>query len=132
MLEEEFSNNLQGVKVAVFGLAFKPGSDDVRESPAISVIKNLLAKGTHIKTFDPIVRDIESLPFGSAQLQSVDSVQKAIEGVQAALIMTGWEDFKQLPELMRETNPSILLVDGRRMIDKNGVKNYRGIGLGAG
>lgn len=129
MLEEEIPGSIYGIKVAVLGLAFKPGSDDVRESPAIAVITKLLGKGAIIKTFDPIVSRIENLPFGAPELQSADSLENALDGVEAVLIMTRWQDFNRVPRLIRNSNPSTLLIDGRRMIDKKEVEHYRGIGL---
>jgi UDPglucose 6-dehydrogenase len=103
--------NLEGVKVAVLGMAFKPGTDDIRESPAIPVTQTLLEEKAIVTSYDPIAR------------------HEAIADVSAILIMTRWQHFQEIPALIAGLPNPPLVIDGRRMLDKKSVAKYEGIGL---
>jgi UDPglucose 6-dehydrogenase len=121
--------NLKGRTIGVLGLAFKEGTDDMRESPAIPVIESLLADGAQVVAFDPI-----AMPMAQSILPDAVEYSKDLEGVvakaDAMLLITRWEEFLQLPDLMHDLGrEAVLLVDGRRFIEKTAVQNYDGIGL---
>lgn len=120
--------DLNGLKVAVLGMAFKPGTDDIRESPALPVTQTLLDEKAVVTAFDPIARHEAEKVFGDA-VQFCDELKEAIEGVSAILIMTRWQHFQQIPELLAGLENPPLVVDGRRMLDKTSVAQYEGIGL---
>ncbi len=120
--------NLKGVKVAVLGMAFKPGTDDIRESPALPVTETLLKEGASVKAFDPIARHEAEKVFGS-QVEFFDDLRDAIADVSAILIMTRWHHFLQIPELIAPLEKPPLVIDGRRMLDRKSVAQYEGIGL---
>ncbi|MBV9389685.1 MAG: UDP-glucose/GDP-mannose dehydrogenase family protein [Chroococcidiopsidaceae cyanobacterium CP_BM_ER_R8_30] len=120
---------LEGVRIAVLGLAFKPGTDDMRESPAISVIKELKIQGAEIRAYDPIATHEAQKIFGNYGLIFCHNLAQAIYDVQAILILTCWEEFKQVPELLKYLDSQPLVIDGRRMLDKHSVAKYEGIGL---
>jgi UDPglucose 6-dehydrogenase len=128
LLKDHFPS-LKGVRTAVLGLAFKPGTDDMRESPAIPIIKGLLAQGAQVKAYDPVAEDNARRFFADRSIIFCDDFYQAVEGVHAILLLTGWEEFKVVPELLAGLDPQPLVVDGRRMLDKHSVARYEGIGL---
>jgi UDPglucose 6-dehydrogenase/GDP-mannose 6-dehydrogenase len=121
-------DDLRGVRIAVLGLAFKPGTDDVRESPAIPVVNDLLAAGAIVRAYDPIATEQARKVLGD-KLEYAKSLPEAIEGASAVVLVTRWEEFRQLPQLIKGMHPQPLLVDGRRLIAKDAVGRYAGIGL---
>jgi UDPglucose 6-dehydrogenase len=121
---------LKGLRVAVLGLAFKPGTDDMRESPAIPIVNDLLAAGAVIRAFDPVARDEAIKIFGDNGITYFDSLSQVLDNTDAALLLTRWEEFAGLPELLAKKKSPPLLIDGRRMLDKQSLARYAGIGLG--
>lgn len=121
--------NRKGVKVAVLGLAFKPGTDDMRESPAIPVVNSLAEEGAVLSAFDPIASEEAKHEFQNIEMRYCDSVAAAIEGVEAILIMTRWDEISALPALLEGLDNPPVVIDGRRMLAKDSVARYEGIGL---
>lgn len=120
--------DLQGAPVTVLGMAFKPGTDDIRESPSLEVTAELLARGASVTVFDPVARKpVEDL-YGD-QLRYADDLEDAVSGSQAILLMTRWSEFERLPSLLRSHDPQPLVVDGRRLLNPDSVERYEGIGL---
>ncbi|HFQ94627.1 MAG TPA: UDP-glucose/GDP-mannose dehydrogenase family protein, partial [Anaerolineae bacterium] len=120
---------LDGVDVAVLGLAFKPGTDDMRESPAIPVVNYLLKQGAQVKAYDQVAKHEAFNIFGNGQICYCDDLEETLAGVDAVVLLTGWQEFEKLPALLAEKETQPVVVDGRRMIDKNSVARYEGIGL---
>jgi UDPglucose 6-dehydrogenase/GDP-mannose 6-dehydrogenase len=120
--------NLVGIPVAVLGMAFKPGTDDIRESPAVAVTRALLAEHAVVRVYDPIAHCQAAQLFGQT-VEVCDDLQEAIVGVAAILIMTRWPHFERLPALLAPMKHPPLVVVGRRMLDKYSVPRYEGIGL---
>jgi UDPglucose 6-dehydrogenase/GDP-mannose 6-dehydrogenase len=125
---KEYYPNLEGLKVAVLGMAFKPGTDDIRESPAIPVTQNLLKENVMVTSYDPIARHEAEKIFGDT-VEFYDDLKEAIKDVSAILIITRWQHFEQIPEMLKGLKNPPLVIDGRRMLDKNSVAKYAGIGL---
>lgn len=119
---------LSGLKVAVLGMAFKPGTDDIRESPSLPVTQTLLDEGADVRAFDPIARHEAEKVFRTG-VRFENTVEGAIEGADAILIMTAWPEFRSLPEALSESGARPLIIDGRRILAKNSVPDYAGIGL---
>jgi UDPglucose 6-dehydrogenase len=119
--------SLRGVSVAVLGLAFKPGTDDIRESPAFAVMRLLLAEGAVVKAHDPVANREAARAFADADLSYCDSVDAALADAQAAVVVTPWPEFRDLPDKLR--GRPLLFVDGRRTYDKTLFARYEGIGL---
>ena len=128
LLGKHFSS-IEGRRIAVLGLTFKPGTDDVRESPAIPVVRALQALKASIRAYDPMARHEAASLFGGNAILFCDSLAEAIEGVDAIVLLTRWEEFKRLPELLANLDPQPVVVDGRRMLDKRQIARYEGIGL---
>src|SRR5512146_225438 len=87
---------LKGKRLAVLGLAFKGGTDDIRESPAISIIESLLAEGSEIQAFDPAAMPHAREVLPQTGIRFASSPYDAIEGADALLVLTEWQDFKDL------------------------------------
>ncbi|MEO1744110.1 MAG: UDP-glucose/GDP-mannose dehydrogenase family protein, partial [Cyanobacteria bacterium J06629_9] len=117
LLTQHFPS-LHSVQVAVLGLAFKPGTDDMRESPAIPVVKYLLEQGAIIQAYDPIACHEAQKLFGTSNIQYCDSLATALADVQAAMIMTRWPEFHSISQILQEQNAQPVVIDGRRMLDK--------------
>ncbi len=109
-LAENALGSLAGATVTVLGLAFKPGTDDYRDSPAIAVINELQRKGALVRTYDPLVTSIANAPV-------CGSVQEALTGADAAILVTAWPEFANLDwtEVSRTMRRSIL-IDGRNAL----------------
>ena len=110
---------LKGKRVAVLGLAFKGGTDDIRESPAIALVDTLLSEGCAVQAYDPaaMARAQEALP-RSPHLSFVHSSYDAAQDADALLILTDWEEFAQL-DLGRISNAlkRPIVIDGRNLYD---------------
>jgi UDPglucose 6-dehydrogenase/GDP-mannose 6-dehydrogenase len=121
--------SLDAVRVAVLGLAFKPGTDDMRESPAIPIVQELLAGSAKVKAFDPVATHEAQKIFENQPIQYCDTLAETVQDVDVVLLLTRWNDFKALPELLQGVANPPLVIDGRRMLDKTTFVRYEGIGL---
>jgi len=121
--------SLKGKSIGVLGLAFKPDTDDMRETPAVPIINTLHELGAQVKAFDPVANDEAHRHFDKGVVDLCDSIEEAVSGVDAVVLVTRWDQFKVLPELLAKKNPDALLVDARRMLDKTKFARYDGIGM---
>lgn len=128
LLRKHFPS-LKGLRVAILGLAFKPGTDDMRESPAIPIIRELLAKGAKIKAYDPVAKHEAQKIFGNQGIIYSESLHETLETVEAIVLLTRWEEFANVPELLADFEHQPVFVDGRRMLQKTSIARYEGIGL---
>jgi UDPglucose 6-dehydrogenase len=128
LLKKHFPS-LKGIRIAILGLAFKPDTDDMRESPAIPIIKGLLAQEAEIKAYDPAAKHEAQKFFGNHQIVYCDDLVQALQDVQVVVLLTRWEEFRRIPELLTHLESQPLFIDGRRMLDKNSIARYDGIGL---
>ena len=119
--------------VAILGLTFKPGTDDIRDSPSIAIIQRLQELGAIIHAHDPL-----AMPHARAVLENVeyfDDVYKAISGVDAIVIATAWDDYKDLNFERILSDESIpVVVDLHNLYDAQEIslKNIRFVGVGQG
>lgn len=120
--------SLKGIHVTILGLAFKPGTDDMRESPAIPIIRKLLDQGALIKAYDPISKHEAKKIFGDS-IEISNDLFESLQNSQAVILVTRWEEFYKIPELLVNIQPQPLFIDGRRMLDKHSIENYQGIGM---
>ncbi len=130
-LLNKYFPSLNKVTIAVLGLAFKPGTDDMRESPAIPIVQELLKEKASIKAYDPVAGHEARKIFGSDGIQYCETLQQTIEDVQVIIILTRWEAFNALPDMIKNRDEQPVFIDGRRMLDKKSVVKYDGIGMGA-
>ncbi len=120
---------LRGVRVAVLGLSFRPDTNDMRESPAIPILRALAAEGADIKAYDPAAREEAREIFRGDSVRVCDELMETISDAQAVVLVTRWDEFRRLPEILAKRNPQPVFIDGRRMLDKNSFAHYEGIGL---
>ncbi len=120
---------LDGVRVAVLGLAFKPDTDDVRESPAVPVIRLLVDQGATVLAYDPIAVANAKPLLANLGVQFATNLDQAISGADVVVLITAWDEFRSLPERLNKLAKPPLVVDGRRILDKQDVQRYAGIGL---
>lgn len=126
--------NPKGKRIAVLGLAFKPGTDDVRESPALPIISALLAAGAQVTAHDPIAtetgkRGLADFGVDPAAVHFETSLDAALDRADAVLLVTSWPQYRDVPELLGNSGRNVPLVDGRRFLPRNSVRAYSGIGL---
>ncbi len=119
-----------GRRIAVLGLAFKPETDDIRESPALPVVRRLVELGADVVAFDPIAEGEARKELAGLEVSYASTLAEAVEGVDGIALMTRWGEFERLPELLGGRDGQPLVVDGRRMLARDSVARYAGIGLG--
>ena len=127
LLRKHFPS-LSGARIAILGLAFRPDTNDMRESPAIPIIRRLLAEGTEVRAYDPVANEEARLRFGS-DIRICDSLEECLAGSDAAVLVTRWSEFERIPAILATLPEPPLIVDGRRMLAKDSVPKYEGIGL---
>ena len=123
--------HLAGKRVGVLGLAFKPETDDLREAPAMDVVRGLLAEGAEVIAYDPVAGDqaVDLLP----EIKLAPEPLDAVEGAHALVVMTGWPELTQLdPVMARERMAYPILVDARNALDAEafGRAGFTVIGVG--
>ena len=121
--------SLVNVKVTVLGLAFRPGTNDMRESPAIPIIRALIQEGAKVRGFDPIANQEAAHIFKQGEVEFSQSLKESLYGSQLVILVTRWPEFQEVPKLLSAMNPAPVFVDGRRMLDKSQFRHYEGIGL---
>jgi UDPglucose 6-dehydrogenase len=126
---EKHLGKLRDRKIAVLGLAFKPGTDDLRDAPSLVLASRLLAEGADVRAWDPVA-DASHLLNG---VTFCDSYQEAVQGADAAVIVTEWPELVGLlaPEV-RDAMRNPLIVDGRNLLDPTAARSagfaYEGVG----
>ena len=117
---EKRAGNLQGKKIAVLGLTFKAGTDDVRESPSFQVLKELLLEQAEIYAYDPVA--LESVKKIFPYIHYSSSAQEAVASADITLILTEW------PEFLKVDYGEKLVIDGKNLFDSENAarrpKNY--------
>jgi len=137
-IRERFGADLSGLTIGVWGLAFKPGTDDMREAPSVVLLESLIAAGARVLAYDPVAMEVarEELPqswFESGSLQLTNHQYDALPGVDALVLVTEWKpfrhpDFSAMKRMMKQP----VIFDGRNQYDPKSLKaegfEYRGIG----
>lgn len=131
-IKSHFKGDLKGKKIAVWGLAFKPHTDDIREAPALYNISSLLAEGAVIQAHDPEAMDNVKKVLGD-KIQYFETPYEAAEGVDAILIATEWPEFRTPDfEKLSTIIKSKVIFDGRNLYETESMKNmgYTYISIG--
>ena len=126
-LQSHFPSSLKGAKVAVLGLAFKEDTDDMRESPAIPIVKMLVEEGVQVIAYDPIAMPAAK-PLLPAAVRYADSLEAVLAEADAAMLITRWAEFQRVPELLQGRAKQPVIIDGRRVLKSESVARYDGIG----
>ncbi len=121
---EKQLGRLKGKTIAVWGLAFKPKTDDMREAPAIVIVKTLLEKGATVQVFDPEAMRVARGIFGDEVTYCAKSYD-ALRGADALVIVTEWHEFRE-PDFdrMRELMKAPIIFDGRNLYDPKQIKTH--------
>ncbi|MFW5925822.1 MAG: UDP-glucose dehydrogenase family protein [Myxococcota bacterium] len=132
-LKQHFDGDLRGRRIAVWGLAFKPRTDDIREAPALTLIDTAVSEGATVVAHDPEAMDNARAHFGD-RVTFVDDAYEAARDAEALVLVTEWRqyqnpEFDRLEELMARP----LLIDGRNVWSEYGTRElgftYEGIGV---
>jgi UDPglucose 6-dehydrogenase len=141
-LIQRMGEDLTGRKIAIWGLAFKPNTDDMREAPSRVVIRQLLKRGAHVCAYDPVAGheamkalrlDFAGEDKGLERFELVATEMQALEGADALMVLTEWKnfhnpDFEHMKTLMRHP----LILDGRNLYNPEALRDlgvaYQGVG----
>jgi len=120
--ERYFKGDIAGRSVAMWGLSFKPETDDMREAPSLVLIERLLAAGCKVRAFDPIAMDEARRRLGD-KIEYCSSKYDALEGADALMIVTEWKQFR-LPNWSRVADlmKGRVVIDGRNIYDRQEVE----------
>jgi len=115
-----------GERVAVLGLAFKPGTDDVRGSRAVPIVEGLRERGARPVAYDPESGAVAAMRERLPEVEYVDSARAALDGAAGALVVTDWEEFARIDDAFDAmTDP--VVVDGRRVVERRDGIVYEGL-----
>jgi UDPglucose 6-dehydrogenase len=142
-VSDRFGSDLTGKTIAVWGLAFKPGTDDLRQAPSLVLIESLLKAGAKICAYDPVAMDnareyftnthSDNNPLIDGRITLVDHQYDALKDADAMVLVTEWKPFRQ-PDFnaMKRLMKNLVIIDGRNQYDPETLKaegfEYSGIG----
>ena len=129
ILKNKVPNYKNKKDILILGAAFKANTDDIRESPTIPVIKSLIEMNLNVSLYDPVAGENMYKLFKDKISLETD-LTSSIKRNDIIILMTMWDEFVDLPNIINNTKPEIDFIDGRRQIKKDSIKNYFGIGLG--
>jgi UDPglucose 6-dehydrogenase len=132
-IKNYFNQDLNGKTIAIWGLAFKPQTDDIREAPALSLIQELLAAGAKVKAFDPEAMANVKQTIGKDSIYFAQNAYDAIEQADALAIVTEWSEFRNPNfEKIKSLLKSKAIFDGRNVFSLEKMKEegfyYESIG----
>ncbi len=125
----------QGKPIGVLGLAFKPGTDDIREAPGLKIIDGLLREGAELRLYDPrAMAEVKRFyPPKAGQITYVETPYEVAAGAEALLLLTEWDEFKHLDwERLRDLMAAPNVIDGRNFLDPAMLKEAGFTYLGMG
>lgn len=129
----EILGSLNGKKIGLLGLAFKPNTDDMREAPSVDIAHMLKTEGAEVRAYDPVAAPVAQrlLP----ELELVENPYDLAEGCDALILVTEWNEFKHLDlDRLRNTMQTPVFIDGRNVYDPEVLTGagfeYRGVGRG--
>ncbi|WP_205683846.1 nucleotide sugar dehydrogenase [Brevibacillus migulae] len=134
-LLEEAVPRLDGRTIGLLGLSFKPNTDDLRDAPAIDLIRQLNEKGASVKAFDPVAMDAAKKAFPDLSVTYCPRVEDVFTGASAVILVTEWKEFRDLPYTqLGERMAERRIVDARNFLNANHLRQagfqYTGIGQG--
>jgi UDPglucose 6-dehydrogenase len=132
-LENLLDGSLKGKTIGLLGLAFKPNTDDMRDAPSVDIANTLIAAGARVRGYDPVARETAAPHMPAVEI--IDDVYKMAQGCHALVVVTEWNEFKQLDlDKVKSLLASPVIFDGRNIYDPARMKElgfaYRAIGRG--
>lgn len=131
-MKNHFSGGLKGLRVAVWGLAFKPNTDDIREAPALKIIEALLAEGAILHLHDPVALEETRKQLGNVA-RYFENNYDALAGADALVLVTEWNEFRR-PDFVRMKSlmKTPVIFDGRNIYDPARIKEHGFVYYGIG
>jgi UDPglucose 6-dehydrogenase len=135
-IDAHFGGSLEGRQFAVWGLSFKPNTDDLREAPSGVLLESLWRAGARVRAYDPVARENASRLYGERDdFVLCEQADEVLEGSDALIVVTEWREFRSPDfELIAKTIPEAVIFDGRNVYDPELVRQfgiqYYGIGRG--
>ena len=115
-VEKMLGGSLKGRTIGILGLAFKENTDDMRDAPSMDISKAFLAAGSNVRGYDPVARETAAPMLPGVEI--FDEVYKMVEGCDALIVVTPWNEFKQLDlDKVKDLMKSPVIYDGRNMYD---------------
>jgi UDPglucose 6-dehydrogenase len=123
-VKAHFGNDLSGKHFALWGLAFKPDTDDMRDGPSRTLLADLFAAGATVTAYDPVAMNESKRIFGNEpQLRYANKAMEALEGANALLIVTEWKEFRSADlDVIKRSLKVPVIIDGRNLYDPNFVR----------
>jgi UDPglucose 6-dehydrogenase len=133
MIREHFGGDLRGRNFALWGLAFKPNTDDMREAPSLVIIESLLRAGAKVCAFDPEAMEMSRRHYLGDRIQYARHPIDALKGADALVLLTEWNEFRHPDfEVIKSELKQPLIFDGRNIYQRNSLERlgfrYYGIG----
>ena len=125
-----FGGNIKGKRAAIWGLSYKPGTDDMREAPSLTLISQLLEAGCTVKAYDPAAMDEARQRLGD-KIAYAEDIYNAVEGADVLFHVTEWKEYR-MPEWqkVRSLMRTPLLIDGRGVFDKTALEGITYLRIG--
>jgi len=116
---------LKSRRISILGLAFKEGTGDVRDSPAVDIVRYLLLEGASVVAYDPKATDNFRKIF--PDINYAETARQAIDRSDACLVLTSWDEFRSMQDADFEGMKSKIIIEGRHVLDTNRVTGFEGI-----
>jgi UDPglucose 6-dehydrogenase len=137
-ISRRYGNKLTGLTFGLWGLAFKPGTDDMREAPSVVLLQELIAAGSTVQAYDPVAmnaakQELPSSWFKDGKLRLAEHQYDALKGADALVLVTEWKPFRYPDfDLMKKIMKAPVIFDGRNQYDPKQMRasgfEYKGIG----
>lgn len=130
---DQFGDDLTGLKFAIWGLSFKPKTDDMREAPSLVIINYLLEKGAKVAAYDPQAMEVTQKHYLGDSIKYAKSEEDALESADALIVVTEWNEFRVLDfKVLKSKMKQYHIFDGRNIFDREEVLengfSYTGVG----
>lgn len=121
-MSKHYNGKLRGLTIAIWGLAFKPDTDDMREAPSLVLIDKLISSGCNIKVYDPIAMSECKRRIGNSVVYCNDMYDAAVDA-DALMLVTEWKEFR-IPSysVLSKTMRHKVIIDGRNIYDREELK----------
>lgn len=125
---------IRGSLIGIWGLSFKPGTDDLRDAPSLDVIRKLLEMGAMVKVYDPVAMPGFRKLYPELNVKCVEDKYQAVEGVDGLILVTEWPEFQEVDwEYVKSKMRQPVIIDGRNCLDNKMLEEmgfvYRGTGV---
>ena len=123
-LVSQFGDDLHGKKIAVWGLSFKPETDDMREAPSINLIQSIVKAGGEVSAYDPKAMDEANFYLKDIKVNYCNDKYSVLEGVDALILVTEWKEFRSPNfDLIKSKMIGNLFIDGRNQFKKEFIES---------